>query len=93
MIVHLFQMDIQQLQGKVDRLEQALIEERTARQTIEKDLWKAIGGLQLNVSRLEEKCDRLIKATCKCQTNEDTCNLEQETCELQHEETSNRPQR
>ncbi|XP_043240046.1 uncharacterized protein LOC122390800 [Amphibalanus amphitrite] len=84
--------EIQQLQEKMDRLEQALIEERSARQTIEKDIWKAIGGLQQNVSRLEEKCDRLIKATCKCQTKT-TGNLQQEeTCELQQEETNNRQQ-
>ncbi|XP_043240036.1 uncharacterized protein LOC122390794 [Amphibalanus amphitrite] len=90
-------MEIQQLQGKVYRLEQALIEERSARQTIEEDIWKAIGRLEQKVCPPEEKCDPLIKATCNIQEQdanghqqEETSNLQQkETRSLQQEETSN----
>ncbi|XP_043206487.1 uncharacterized protein LOC122372887 [Amphibalanus amphitrite] len=81
-------MEIQQLQGKVYRLEQALIEERSARQTIEEDIWKAIGGLQQNFSRLEEKCDRLLKATCSLQQGAANSLQQEETSSLQEEKTS-----
>ncbi|XP_043240040.1 uncharacterized protein LOC122390795 [Amphibalanus amphitrite] len=70
------------------RFRQALIEERTARQTIEKDIWKAIGRLEQKVCPPKEKCDRLLKATCSLQQGEANSLQQEETSSLQEEKTS-----
>ena len=48
-----FQMELTQLQGEVDRLRQALAEERDARKAAEMALWEAIESLRLEGRKLE----------------------------------------